>query len=276
MKDDKFFVGYLPFPRGLRRFYLLLIPLLLVAGAGIALVLASNQETVGEGTWQVSNTTSITGRLMMEPYPVLHTEAGESVLMVVQGKQDASGATMPFAGEMVTVTGFDIRRGGWHMLEIPQTGAIVAAPEASPVTVPTSEALGSDTLVGEIVDSKCFLGVMKPGSGKVHRACASLCLLGGMPPMLVVKTEAGRYGYMLVNADGSSASRQLAGQVAVPIRITGEFEKRGDLTYLRMPGDQRSTELLTGAALNLYGETLAVEAMHPEFCGVLPTNSLES
>ena len=276
MKDDKFFVGYLPFPGGLRRFYLVLVPLLLVMGTGISLLLASNQETVGAGTWQVSNKTAITGRLTMAPYPVLHTEAGESVLMVVQGKQDASSATLPFAGEMVTATGFDIRRGGWHMLEIPQTGAIVAAPEASLVTVPVSESLGMDTLAGEIVDSKCFLGVMKPGSGKVHRACASLCLLGGMPPMLVVKTEAGRYGYVLVNADGSSASRQLAGQVAVPIRITGEFEKRGDLTYLRMPVDQRSTELLTGAALNLYGETLAVEAMHPEFCGVLPTDSLES
>jgi hypothetical protein len=276
MKDDTFFVGYLLFPGGLRRFYLILIPLLLVAGVGISLLLASNQETVGSGTWQVSNKTSITGRLIMAPYPVLHTEAGESVLMVVQGKQDASSATMPFAGEMVTATGFDVRRGGWHMLEIPQTGAIVAAPEANPVTVPVSESLGTDTLVGEVVDSKCFLGVMKPGAGKVHRACASLCLLGGIPPMLVVKTEAGRYGYVLVNADGSSASRQLAGQVAVPMRITGEFEKRGDLTYLRMSGDQRSTELLTGTALNLYGETLAVEAMHPEFCGVLPTDSLES
>ncbi|MFT5804866.1 MAG: hypothetical protein ACI9R8_001916 [Candidatus Paceibacteria bacterium] len=276
MKDDRFFVGYLPFPHGLRRFYLVLIPLLLVIGVGTSLLLASNQETVGGGTWQVSNMTSVTGRLIMEPYPVLHTEAGESVLMVVQGKQDASSATMPFSGEMVTATGFDVRRGGWHMLEIPQTGAIVAAPEAIPVTVPVSESLGTDTLVGEVVDSKCFLGVMKPGSGKVHRACASLCLLGGMPPMLVVKTESDRYGYVLVNADGSSASRQLAGQVAMPIRITGEFEKRGDLTYLRMPRDQRSTELLTGAALNLYGETLAVDAMHPQFCGVLPTNSLES
>jgi hypothetical protein len=276
MKDDKFFVGYLPFPGGLRRFYLVLIPLLLVAGVGISLLLASNQQTVGTGTWQVSNMSSITGRLIIEPYPVLHTEAGESVLIVVQGKQDASSATMPFSGEMVTATGFDVRRGGWHMLEIPQTGAIVAAPKAIPFTVPVSESLGTDTLVGEVVDSKCFLGVMKPGSGKVHRACASLCLLGGIPPMLVVKTEAGRYGYVLVNADGSSASRQLAGQVAVPMRITGEFEKHGDLTYLRMPSDQRSTELLTGAALNLYGETLAVDPMHPEFCGGLPTDSLES
>jgi hypothetical protein len=28
------------------------------------------------------------------------------------------------------------------------------------------------TLTGEIVDSKCYLGVMNPGQGKVHRDCA--------------------------------------------------------------------------------------------------------
>jgi hypothetical protein len=34
---------------------------------------------------------------------------------------------------------------------------------------------GPVELTGEIVDSKCFLGVMVPGSGKTHKECASLC-----------------------------------------------------------------------------------------------------
>jgi len=31
--------------------------------------------------------------------------------------------------------------------------------------------LGAATLRGEIVDSKCFLGIMKLGEKTVHRAC---------------------------------------------------------------------------------------------------------
>ena len=47
-------------------------------------------------------------------------------------------------------------------------------------------------LRGEIVDSKCYLGVMNPGEGTVHRDCAARCLSGGLPPMLVVRSPARR------------------------------------------------------------------------------------
>jgi hypothetical protein len=269
-KDDDFFVGYLPFPRGLRRGYLVAIPVLIVLSIGVALWLANNQQSAGEGAWQLLETSTVTGRLSLDPYPVVHTADGESVLVVIQGKRGATEPAAPFAGQMVTVTGFDVRRGGWQMLEIPKTGAIVAAPDITEVAMPEAQLLGADSLLGEIVDSKCFLGVMKPGGGKVHRSCASLCLLGGMPPMLVVNTEEGRYGYVIINSDGSSAARRLAGQVAMPVKLTGEFERRGDLVYIRLPGDRRGIEPLTGASLASYGESLAVDPMDPEFCGVMP------
>ena len=91
------------------------------------------------------------------------------------------------------------------------------------------------TLAGEIVDSKCFLGVMNPGAGKVHRACAAMCLTGGMPPMLVITDAVGdRYGYMLTTTEGTSASQLLVPDVAVPVNVTGTLEQRGDLTYIRL------------------------------------------
>ena len=43
--------------------------------------------------------------------------------------------------------------------------------------------LDTFTLIGEIVDSKRYLGVMNPGNGKVHRDCAVRCLSGGIPPI---------------------------------------------------------------------------------------------
>ena len=53
--------------------------------------------------------------------------------------------------------------------------------------------------------------------------------------MLVVTNEAGlKYGYMLVNADGASASLALVPDVAVPVLVSGIIEVRGELTYLRL------------------------------------------
>lgn len=272
-QNDPFFVGYLPFPAALRAWFFILIPLLIAIALGTAVLLSSEQKSDGEGTWDVSNAVSITGRLSLNPYPIIHTDAGESVLVVVQGKQDPAEVVAPFAGKMVTATGFDIRRGGWHMIEIPSTGAVVIAENVQSVSIPKLESLGLDSLKGEIVDSKCFLGVMKPGGGKVHRSCAALCLLGGIPPMMVVNTASGKYGYLIINADGSSASRQLAGRVAIPVKLAGEFERRGDLIYVRLANDHRSIVPLSGTELVSFGETLAVDAAEPSFCGVLPNDA---
>ena len=45
---------------------------------------------------------------------------------------------------------------------------------------PSYQPLGAVTLTGEIVDSKCFLGVMNPGNLKPHKACAIRCISGGI------------------------------------------------------------------------------------------------
>jgi hypothetical protein len=49
----------------------------------------------------------------------------------------------------------------------------------------STEDLGAFTLVGEIVDSKCYLGIMNPGETNPHRECAALCIRGGIPPLII-------------------------------------------------------------------------------------------
>ena len=39
----------------------------------------------------------------------------------------------------------------------------------APIHLASAVDFGEVTLAGEIVDSKCYLGVMNPGNGKVHR-----------------------------------------------------------------------------------------------------------
>jgi hypothetical protein len=141
------------------------------------------------------------------------------------------------------------------MLQVPADAEVQVVSNKMGLEV-SDQYLGEVTFEGEIIDSKCFLGVMKPGGGKVHRACARLCLLGGVPPMLAVKNQQGeRLGYLLMNEDGSSASIPLSDKVAVPVRLSGTLLQRGELQYVRL--NASNVKLLTGSKLADYGETLA-------------------
>jgi len=255
-KSD-FFVGYLQAPASITKFYKLVIPLLIVLGAGFSFWISSAQKSAGEGVWDLSGEVEISGYLTVDPYPVIHIAGDQprSVILVEQTKMGATGSAIPYANQWVSVSGFAITRGDWTMLQLLPTSTFTVQPESAE-SAPQAVQMGEVVLTGEIIDSKCFLGVMKPGSGKVHRACAAMCLRGGIPPMLVVTNEQGdKYGFMLMNDNGESVSIELADHVAVPITLSGRMEQRGDITYIRY--NEENVTRLAGSALTAYGETLA-------------------
>lgn len=252
MKDpdsSPFFVGYLEMPAVLRKFYIPLTLLMLLFSAMVGFTIASLQSSDAEASWQTDSTVTMAGFLQVDPYPVLHRmdpedpDQIESILLVNQGKYSAEEFARPSNGQMVVVTGFPISRGGWTMLEIRSAVDIVQqgsgnANDESIKSRVKDISLGTVTLTGEIADSKCFLGVMKPGEGSVHKACAEVCLLGGIPSMLVVRDRNDiRYGYILTLPDGSSASVSLSERAADEIEISGELLQKGDLLYLKMAKD---------------------------------------
>ena len=112
---------------------------------------------------------------------------------------------------------------------------IQAAEKASVTTPPPqSMSLGTQTLIGEIVDSKCFLGVMNPGQLTPHRACAIRCISGGIPPVLLVRQKNGPALYfLLVSRDGKPVNKEVLDLVAEPVEITGAVERQGELLILR-------------------------------------------
>ncbi len=80
------------------------------------------------------------------------------------------------------------------------------------------------TLRGEIVDSRCYLGVMNPGRSKPHRPCAIQCLRGGIPLLLVVESRDGKFEhYVLVGLDGKSINDSILDYVAEPVEFSGEL-----------------------------------------------------
>ena len=238
-KRKDFFVGYLPMPAKLKTFYTGLAALLIIIAVAFAYWVSSSQKAAGNGQWLLAEEKTYRGYLSHKPYPVLHTvgKDSKSILLMSRGKHSSANLTSAADGSEVTISGFPIERGGWTLLEVPGADRIEVVSSKQAIEV-APESLGEVTLSGEIIDSKCFMGVMKPGEGKVHRACAAMCLAGGIPPMLVVEQSDGnRYGYILVGADGQAAGAMVMQDIAVPVSIFGHLERRGDLTYLRIAGN---------------------------------------
>ena len=233
VQDERpFYVGYLPLPPAIRRF---LVPWLagnLVLVVAVAVLLASQQRDPGDGVWDTGSAVTLEGYLRMSPYPVLIVDGPEgrrSVLPVEQGKIGSQDRLAGFADSPVRLTGFVIERHGNQILELlPGDAGVEPLAGTQPVRwTPQEVDLGTHELVGEIVDPKCYLGVMKPGDGKPHKVCATLCISGGIPPMLVVRDAAGQTtAYLLTGAGGEAMPTALYGYIADPVRVTGRVLRR--------------------------------------------------
>lgn len=96
------------------------------------------------------------------------------------------------------------------------------------------ESVGTYRLTGEIVDGKCWLGVMNPGAMKPHRACAIRCLSGGLTPLFVIRDAKGHaLPLMLAGSDGRALDRSFLDYVAEPIEVTGVVDRHDDIFVLK-------------------------------------------
>jgi hypothetical protein len=69
---------------------------------------------------------------------------------------------------------------------------------------------------------------MKPGDGKGHKACASLCIGNGIPPVLVTTANGTTEYLVLTDETGRGPVSQLAAQFAgEPVVVTGERMEQG-------------------------------------------------
>jgi hypothetical protein len=89
--------------------------------------------------------------------------------------------------------------------------------------------VGELTLVGEILDSKCWFGAMRPSEGKVHKACAALCIRGGIPPAFFARGPGQQGALMIMTSGGNAHGRDLLALVADPVRVSGRVLRLGDL-----------------------------------------------
>lgn len=244
-RDDEFFVGYRPaMPPGAARFVRARVLGILGFAACAAAALPAAQREPAVKFFEWGRPRTFVGVLEAAPAPTLlvrrpgvaeGADAWSRYLLVSPGKHGAADAVAPLAGRMVRLEGSLLWREGRTMVEI-VPGSIraldPAGPEAAPVAAP--ERLGRHTLLGEIVDSKCYLGAMEPGDTKPHRACAIRCIAGGIPPVFLVRERGGRALYfLLVGAKGEAVNREALPFVAEPLVIEGEVERSGDRLVLK-------------------------------------------
>ena len=108
--------------------------------------------------------------------------------------------------------------------------------QAMRTNVPDEMIFIADTLFnGEIIDPKCYFGVMKPGRGKVHRECAIRCISGGIPPVLWVKQNNMTYQYcLLLGPNGEKINQLVLPFVADPVELKGKLFHWGNWLVMKM------------------------------------------
>jgi hypothetical protein len=243
-EPEEFYVGYLAkTPAGIAGVARRAVIGLLIIAVVVAIVLVFGQHRFAASFFEFGSAREFEGELIEKPFPQLRVRReGATNLalpfatyaLVSEGKHGAAAETQGYGGQRVKLRGMLIHRDDTEMLEI-IPGSISKAPamSAGSFVSPTLETLSTQTLAGEIVDSKCYLGVMNPGHTKPHRECASLCIRGGIPPLFVVKDAEGRsVNLWLLSETGEPVNQQVLDFVAESIQITGQVKRSGDQLYL--------------------------------------------
>lgn len=209
----------------------ILIPLLFFIAARV-------QNPVDSGAFEFGVERTFEGMLYENPLPLLQINAGNgspgmNFLLVGAGKFGPPEVIQGKHGQTVRFQGSLIHRNGVAMIEMNRLESlkILPAQERKP---PFVASLGRGVFIGELVDTKCFFGVMRPATGKVHRACAIRCLSGGAPPGLLVRDAEGN-GVVLLLAGPEGKKLDLDFELAArTLEMRGNLELHNGTPVLRV------------------------------------------
>ena len=249
-RSDPIFVGYLPTPKKDHVFLKTILPLLLILTAIVAAAVSTEQPNPGTGVWDTGHELKLEGQLVPGPYPILRVKDSERTAGIrtwllaeqgkigVQNRVTALGVTGPTD---VIARGYRIERDGQGMLELIAGANALVISETQTTSMPEQEKTPRKhvSITGEIIDPKCWLGVMKPGFGKPHKACATLCIEGGIPPMFIWINESGsRTRALLLGPNGEQIVDRIRSRIADPITIEGNLETWDDLHVLKVDAEE--------------------------------------
>ncbi|MEM1120857.1 MAG: hypothetical protein AAGJ18_10445 [Bacteroidota bacterium] len=222
--------------------------LLLACGVGflfLAFTLVKFSKPFNNHRFELGQVKTFTGILYTTPFPVLVLDEGQSpiegtneALLVGYGKNGAMTFIRPveekqgsLQGKSVKLAGTLIYGDGKVLIELTKKEKSII--EIGPtVKAATTEPLGQTKVSGEILDPKCWFGVMKPGEGKVHKSCATRCISGGIPPVIRQQTAQGNDYYLLLGKNGEPINQAILPFVAEQITAEGSVYERNGWKYI--------------------------------------------
>lgn len=243
MSEKDFFIGWAAkAPKADRRFFLRAGVGLLAGTGGLAAALAALQARPGTGNWYQDDVREWRGIVTAEPYAMMRTKdlggTPRTALLVSEGKCGVADLIGSFAGKPVVIRGSLIQRGKNAMIAVVEASDWIKLddkPADAALAFPNVETLGNVSLRGEILDSKCWFGAMRPSEGKVHKACAALCIRGGIPPAFFARDRNNKSALMIMTRNGGPHAKNLLPYVADPVEVKAVAKRWGDLLLLDGP-----------------------------------------
>jgi hypothetical protein len=257
MKNDEFYIGWMDqAPKGftlcIKKYLFVLLPVIILLGA----LLALSQKKFGTGNFEFGILTEVKGIYFNEPVPnikvlngkdIWGTENYITVPLIGFGKHGAEGViadlekekNSSFEGKEIRLKGTLLYNDGKLLMQVDANDkplTAVSDNKKDTLLFKQPKEIGMLDIKGEIVDPKCFFGVMKPGEGKPHKDCAIRCILGGIPPVLKVTNDEGKQNYyLIVGAHGEKMNEAVQDYVASQVTIHAKAVEYGDWIVLYVP-----------------------------------------
>lgn len=263
---NEFYIGWLPAaPDGIAthiRKVVIVLAILVVVGATVLSLL---QRKFSTAKFEFGQLTAIKGIYYQFPVPSLKVVSsrnafGQSTYITIPlvgyGKFGAEGLIselekerkMSLNEKLVTFKGTLLYSDGKTLMQIDKNDSplvAIADPDKRDLA-PEIQQLGTMQLNGEILDPKCYFGVMKPGHGKPHRDCAIRCIAGGISPVFWVRNGKGETDYYLIlDENGQKMNAKLKDHIGEPLSLSARAVRFNDwiILYANKKSIKKSSKL---------------------------------
>lgn len=251
MNQQEFYIGWQPkSPQSFAKHTRIVILGLIVLVIGAGFLLATQQKKFSTADFEFGQLTEVKGIYQKFPVPSVKVMTKQDVFgnssfitipLVGYGKFGAEGTIAALEKEKnirldkkeVTLKGSLLFSDGKTLLQIDKNDNPLVNVSTAQQSTSDIKDLGSVELTGEVIDPKCYFGVMKPGSGKPHRDCAIRCIAGGMSPVFYVRNDKGETGYYLIlDENGKKMNVELKDHIAEPISLKAKAIQYDDWVIL--------------------------------------------
>lgn len=239
MKDD-FYIGWSDdapksYSTKARMFFIMALLWMITAGA----VYVTNQKGYIDSVYDYGIIQEYSGYLVKDPIWGLRVEEDgkiKTIPLVGFGKMGPESTLSKMMethdlkeGTMVTLRGMVFHYQEKYWMELTEKeNSLVSSGEQRMLDRDVRMA-GFMELEGEIVDPKCFFGVMNPADKAVHRSCAIRCISGGMPPVLAIRENDVFVDYYFLHGNEmESIAQSILPFVGIPVKVSGEVAMYDD------------------------------------------------